>query len=254
MSLLRAFHAGALPEPANEVILDPAESRHLTRVRRARLGDRIQVLDGQGGMAIGLLVGDSPDAARLRYESLVRQLVPVPCMLAVGLPKAGLIEDIIRQATELGATAVQPLLTARSETRLEDPARLAHKQARWQAAALEACKQSGNPWLPVVQPPQTMEAWLTSLHRSDAGWRKYVAALTPDAVPFHELITGRLTPAAANPAGTVLAVGPEGDFTPEEYARLAAAGFQPIRLPGHILRVETACAAGLALLRSKLAG
>jgi 16S rRNA (uracil1498-N3)-methyltransferase len=254
MSLLRAFHAGALSEPAGEVILDPAESRHLTRVRRARLGDRIQVLDGQGCIAIGLLVGNSPDAARLRYENLTRQPAPVPFVLAVGLPKAGLIEDIIREATELGATAVQPLLTARSETRLDDPARLAHKQARWQAAALEACKQSGNPWLPAVHPPQTVEAWLSSLHQPAAGLRKYVAALTPDAIPFHDLMAGSLTPASASTTGVVLAVGPEGDFTPAEYARLAAAGFQSIRLPGHVLRVETACAAGLALLRGEFAG
>jgi 16S rRNA (uracil1498-N3)-methyltransferase len=244
MSLLRAFYAGALPELGGVAILDPAESRHLTRVRRARLGDRIQLLDGCGGIASGPLIDDNPDGARVPCETVARHPFPIPRLLAVGLPRGGVFEDIIRQAAELGATGIQPILAARAETRLDDPDRLAHKQTRWHAAALEACKQSGNPWLPEVHPPLTLDAWLTGPRRPVADWQKFVAALTPDARPLAQLDT-------FNPKlGSLMAVGPEGDFTPEEYARLAGAGFKPIRLPGYILRVETACATALALLGS----
>jgi 16S rRNA (uracil1498-N3)-methyltransferase len=248
MSLLRAFYSGAFPEPGGEVTLDPAESRHLTRVRRVRPGDRVQLLDGFGGVVSGTLVGETAGFARVRCQTLARHPHPVPRILAVGLPKGSLFEDIIRQATELGATGVQPLLAARAEPRLDDPHRLAHKQDRWRAAALEACKQSGNPWLPEIHPPLTLEAWLAATVRPGANWQKFVAALTPGAHSITELIAlGRLGP-AAHATGLLLAVGPEGDFTPEEYSRLAGAGFQPMRLPGGVLRVETACAAALALL------
>jgi 16S rRNA (uracil1498-N3)-methyltransferase len=43
-------------------------------------------------------------------------------------------------------------------------------------------------------------------------------------------------------AEVVVAVGPEGDFTAGEYAALATAGFQPVRLGANVLRAETAAA------------
>ncbi len=252
MSLLRAYYSGAFPELGAEVTLDPAESRHLIRVRRARPGDRVQLLDGLGGVVSGALVGDAAGLARVRCETLARHPHPVPRILAVGLPKGGLLEDIIRQATELGATAIQPLLTARTEARFDDPGRLAHKLDRWRAAALEACKQSGNPWLPEVTAPQTLAVWLTVTCRPGMNWQKFVAALTPSALSVPDLLArGALGP-TAGATGLLLTVGPEGDFTPEEYGRFAGAGFAAVRLPGHILRVDTACAAALALFAAQL--
>ncbi len=244
MSLLRAFHAGALPNSGSAVSLDLAESRHLTRVRRARLGDRVQLLDGVGGVATGQIVGDDPDGTRVHCQAVARHPFPVPRVLAVGLPKGSLIEDIIRQATELGATALQPLLTAHTENRLDDPSRLAHKLVRWRTNAIEGCKQSGNPWLPEIYNPVDFNAWLLSTRRSGSGWQRFVAALTPNSIPFLQHLT-RLPPGTA---GFIVAIGPEGDFSPEEYADLSGAAFSPIRLPGRVLRVETACAAALAIL------
>jgi 16S rRNA (uracil1498-N3)-methyltransferase len=247
---LRVFHDGAFPAPGAEFALAPAESRHLVRVRRARSGDPVDALDGRGAVAHCQLVDESPDAARLRVAELVRSPAPVPLVLAVGLPKGAVFEEIVRAATELGATAVQPLFTARVEVRLDDPARAAQKLRRARAAALDALKQSGNPWLPEIHPPLALAAWLISAPAL-ASARKFVAALTPAALPLYELDLSSVVPPRGTKEETnsiILAVGPEGDFTPAEYDHFAAAGFLPLRLPGSILRVETACAAGLALL------
>jgi 16S rRNA (uracil1498-N3)-methyltransferase len=244
--MLRVFHSGPWPAPGREIILAAAESSHLVRVRRARAGEAVEVLDGCGGVAAATLLAEDARAARLRVEKVTRHPAPAPCVLAVGLPKGDGLIEIIRQAAELGATAVQPLLTTRTEVRLADAARAARKLDRWRAAALEACKQSGNPWLPTIHPPVELAKWLTTLAAVGPSGatkeRRLVAALTPDAVPISQCL------GASVPQSLLICVGPEGDFSPEEYAAFQTAGFQFVRLPGHVLRVETACAAALASL------
>jgi len=238
--MLRVFHSSPNPEIGSEIVLDATESAHLVRVRRARVGEPVVVLDGCGGIAEGSLAFDDAKAARVKIAKLTRHPAPTPRVLAVGLPKGDGFGEIIRQATELGVTVLQPLQTERTEVWLE-PDRMAKKLERWRAAALEACKQSGNPWLPQVHGPVELGPWLKNFPQNSDG-RRLVAALTQDAIAFSQL-------GAQNPKhGTIVAVGPEGDFTPEEYALLEKSGFVAVRLPGHILRVETACAAALALI------
>jgi len=244
--MLRVFQPGPWPAAGGEIVLDAAESSHLVRVRRARVGEAVEVLDGRGGVVTGALSGDDAKAARVKIVSIARHPAPSPRVLAVGLPKGDIFTEIIRQATELGATAMQPLLTARTEVRLDDD-RAARKLERWRAAALEACKQSGNPWLPEIHPPMELAKWLKSPLAENENAQRLVGALTPDAKPLRELSS--LCPSAPLPlCPFVIAIGPEGDFSPEEYAAFKTAGFHFVRLPGHTLRVETACAAALTSL------
>jgi 16S rRNA (uracil1498-N3)-methyltransferase len=240
--MLRVFHPGPWPAAGGEILLDAVESSHLVRVRRARAGEIVEVLDGRGGVATGALLGEDAKAARVRVDRIAHHPSPTPRVLAVGLPKGDGLVEIIRQATELGATAVQPLLTARSEVRLADADRAARKLERWRAAALEAGKQSGNPWLPVIHAPIELAAWLKSQQQKTSDTLRLVAALTPDAVPISQCLS------ASAPQSLLICVGPEGDFTPDEYAAFQAADFHPVRLPGHVLRVETACVVALASL------
>jgi RsmE family RNA methyltransferase len=46
----------------------------------------------------------------------------------------------------------------------------------------------------------------------------------------------------------IVAVGPEGDFTADEYAALRACGFQPVMLGANVLRAETAAAYTLSVI------
>ncbi len=239
--MLRVFHSAPWPAVGGELALDATESAHLVRVRRARMGEPVEVLDGQGGVAAGVLTLADPNAARLRMDNITRHPAPTNRVLAVGLPKGDGLGEIIRQATELGATQLQPLLTARTEVRL-DYARVERKLERWRATALEACKQSGNPWLPLVSQPVELDTWLQKLPVEMQHHRRLVAALTPDVVDFSSLHNSPST------LSTLICVGPEGDFSPGEYAALKNAGFTAVRLPGHVLRVETACVAALTLL------
>jgi 16S rRNA (uracil1498-N3)-methyltransferase len=265
--MLRVFHPGPWPASGGEVVLPADESSHLVRVRRARVGEPVELLDGQGGVASATLAQADARSARVHLDKITRQPAPAPRVLAVGLPKGDTFIEIIRQATELGATAIQPLLTARGEVRLVGD-RAAHKLDRWRAAALEACKQSGNPWLPTIHAPVELEKWLKNLpSASSSNTLRLVAALTPNSIPISQLETrnSKLETSGSAPAPrsllnplspsvplslcpSLIAIGPEGDFSPTEYQLFAQSGFTPVRLPGHVLRVETACVVALAML------
>jgi 16S rRNA (uracil1498-N3)-methyltransferase len=279
--MLRVFHPGPWPVAGGEVVLSADESSHLVRVRRARLGEPVVLLDGRGGVGEGTLAAAEARAARIRLDKITRMPAPPSRVLAVGLPKGDLFVEIVRSATELGATALQPLLTAHSEVRL-DAGRVAHKLDRWRAAALESCKQSGNPWLPEIHAPLELAQWLKTLPPKDPNTLHLVAALTPNSIPISQLHTRNAKRETANPqlqtenrkletSGSplhapssapstlcpsaplslcpfLICIGPEGDFSPAEYQLFAQSGFTPVRLPGHTLRVETACVVALACL------
>jgi 16S rRNA (uracil1498-N3)-methyltransferase len=182
----------------------------------------------------------------VRINKINRASAPAARILAVGLPKGDVFVEIIRQATELGATALQPLYTAHTEVHL-DSARAERKLDRWRAAALESCKQSGSSWLPAIHVPVQLSSWLKKL--PSAGLAKelrLVAALTSNAKSLSSLSPS--VPLSLGPF--LICIGPEGDFSPEEYQLFETSGFTPVRLPGHILRVETACVAALACLQN----
>ncbi len=240
--MLRVFHAGPWPAVGGEVTLDSSESSHLIRVRRARLGEAVELLDGQGRIASAVVAVVDAVAAVLKIVKSEQKPARPHLMLAVGIPKSELLRDIVAQAAELGASEVQPLFTARTEVRYEG-IKLRNKMTRLRATAIESCKQSGNPWATIVSEPIELAKWLDAL-KHQTQYTRYVAALTPNAVP---LSSARAT-AANLPA--LIAIGPEGDFTPEEYTRFRSAGFTAVSLPGYVLRVETACTVALAILQS----
>ena len=100
--------------------------------------------------------------------------------------------------------------------------------------------------LPVVEQPQSYAAFL---QRCDLPALKLQCAIVPHARPLRELLeTARSTGARE----CVLLIGPEGDFSPAEYAAGEAAGYLPTSLGPIILRVETAVFLAVAAARYAL--
>lgn len=230
----RRCFAPEIPLPGAEVELSEAETRHLTGVLRAREGEELGLLDGHGTHARVRLVQVPRKRGAARCRILERITHPEPprhLWLYLAPPRAKLMDQVLRQATELGAWGVQPVLCARSVAR-PDPESL----AAWEVQTREACKQSGNPWLPDLREPRSLPELL-----ADSPAPGYFGSV-PTA--------GDRRPAARPETGDVtLWIGPEGGFTPEEDLALREAGLQPLRLGPWTLRVETAAIAGLAWLQ-----
>jgi len=218
------------------------EAKHCTRVMRAREGDEIEIFDGAGRSAQCRIKSISRDIVQCH---ILRQTMhpanPYPITLCQAIPKGGNMELIVQKAVELGVSVIQPLITDHTIAR---PESMEKKQAKWQRIALEACKQCGQNYLPEIQEPLPFSGWIKNVTNYETA---LIAALDEKAV--HLKTQFSKAPTQGNIA---LLVGPEGDFSPEEYIAAYGAEFQPISFGNIVMRVETAAIYGLSILQHEL--
>ena len=210
--------------------LDRAEIHHLVRVRRVRMGEQVEILNGRGHLGLAKVV--SVDRSVLALEMLAVNSIPrlsPQVHLLVALPKGKTFPELLHKAVELGVARITPLVTENVEVM---PERAGKKQDRWESVLVEALKQSGNPWMPELDAPVGLDEALAL----SAASQRLCAALQPDAVPLWDLLGDPI-----QPEGTIeVYVGPEGDFSESEYARLREAGCHFVSLGSLVLKVETA--------------
>lgn len=229
------------PKPGFAITLTPEESHHLIRVRRAKPGETIDLLDGRGTLATGTLsVADGKRASVEvgRVETVAAPKIPVT--LALALLKAGHFEEALQHATQLGTTRIVPLACDRSEVKL-DAKKAEARREKWIQLAWETCKQCGTPYLPEIRTPVS----LPDFTRDPGTERNLIAALDEEQTG----IAGALGP---KPASVSLLIGPAGDFSPREIEAARDGGFRAVTLGENILRAETAAITAIAVLQDRL--
>ncbi|MEX0329867.1 MAG: 16S rRNA (uracil(1498)-N(3))-methyltransferase [Puniceicoccaceae bacterium] len=212
--------------------LDKEELHHLARVRRVRSGETVEILNGRGDVAICRVEAVSGKSVEITV--IERNHHEPPALrrhLLVSVPKGKTLSLLLQKAVELGVSEITLLLTKNSEV---DKERAEQKRDRLDAVLVEALKQSGNPWMPVLR---TAVPLAEAMNSPDAdSVQRLCAALHPEATPLWEVLQEKL-----QPRGTVeVYVGPEGDFAPDEYDLLAESGCRFISLGPLVLKVETA--------------
>ena len=237
----------------DRLVLDEDEAHHALDVLRMKAGDRAVVFNGEGGHADIEIASISKRSAELR---LIRgaQSAPPACRITLGqaIPKGKNMDLIVQKATELGAAAVVPLLT--EHTVVQCDARDAEKKReKWQEVAVEACKQCGQNWLPIVHPPQSLHG-LFNPKTAPAFDLLLIASLQPDAVHPKQVLGDFLRDRGSQPTSVLVLIGPEGDFTPAEIALAKEHGCRPITLGPIVLRTETAALYCLSVLSYELLG
>lgn len=215
--------------------LDADAAQYLRDVLRLGPGAPLLVSDGRGAAADAEVVEVSRRRVVVRIERVTALAEEAPLRLALlqAVGKGDKMDAVVRQATELGVSAIVPVLTARAVARQEA------RVDRWRRVAIEAIRVSGRVFLPALD-PVTPLAEVLSRPRSPL-------ALCFAASAEHSLGVALEALPTAPPAVEVL-VGPEGGLTAEEIAAAEQAGFQAVRLGPHTLRTETAGPAVVALL------
>jgi 16S rRNA (uracil1498-N3)-methyltransferase len=168
--------------------------------------------------------------------------------LGQALPKGATMDDIVRQATEVGAACIVPLLSERTQVHL-DGDRADKKTDKWRTAAVEAAKQCGNPWLPEITPLQNFSAFLASAAGYDL---KLIASLHAGTTTLKQALAAYAAKHGHAPRTVLWLVGPEGDFTPAEMTAAITAGCVPITLGPLVLRSDTAAVYALSILSHAL--
>jgi len=215
--------------------LDEAESKHLASVMRAQAGDRIGILDGAGRLGDAEVVTPHKKrtAIRILSQTMAAPFAPRR-ILAQALVREQKMDWLIQKAVELGVHEIWPLQAEHAVVKIR-PEEAEKKAARWQAIALAACKQSGNPWMPKIAPVRKLSEALIAM-KSGPGAACF-GALQEGAVPLPEFF-GRLR--RENCPQVSMFIGPEGDFSETEVGELLAAKVQPVTFGPVVFRVETA--------------
>jgi 16S rRNA (uracil1498-N3)-methyltransferase len=242
--------AGAAGEPR----LLPEDAEHAARVRRLAPGDLLVGLDGRGGRhplrvrAVGKRRLELERAGEPSAEAAPgSEGASLPWIeLAVAWPRKKRVEGMVDRLVQLGAAAIRPL-AARQRGPEEVPE---EASARLRRVAREACKQSGRAWLPEFEPVLT-PAELARVHAARGAAGGAVAVLDPRSLLALDSWLRSLQP-ALHRVGTrerpiVLVIGPEGGLADDERTALLDAGAGFVRLGPHVLRVETAAEAAMAV-------
>ncbi len=222
------------------ITLTGAEGHHAAAVRRLRAGERADVGDGAGTLAVTVVSSVTKDSVTLDVRELHAVAAPEPrLVVAQALPKGDRGELAVELMTEVGVDAVLPWAAARAITKWQAE-RGAKALAKWRATAREAAKQSRRAWLPEVAEATTSAALARRV------------ALAGRAIVLEADAAARLPEVSLPESGEVLlVVGPEGGISPDERAALRDAGAVEARLGPTVLRTSTAGAAAAAVLLSR---
>jgi 16S rRNA (uracil1498-N3)-methyltransferase len=232
MSTARPTHAVFLPaaEAADgEILVDGHEARHALRVKRVRQGDRVDVLDGAGGR---IVTSVAEAGRRLRLEVIERQTIPRPTPRVEvwsAVPKGPRLGQMIDQLSQVGADHWRPLETAYGTESMSP-----NKHDRLERVAVEALKQCGRGWVLEIGRTAAFDAAIEPAEGVDL--------VIADA-------SGEPLEPRASDAVRLL-VGPEGGWRDDELDQALRAGARACRFGPHVMRIETAAPAAVAVIRA----
>lgn len=215
------------------------DAEHLVRVLRAEPGQVYELSDNRNLYLAEIGVAQK---SLVSFRVLERLDTPVPAVrvsLLAALIKFERFEWLVEKATELGASVIQPVESARAERGLTEAA--LKRLARWEKIALEASQQSRRVHLPRLEPPVRLEkalqfdANVRLLLDENSAAPPILACLPAERIPTDEV---------------ALLAGPEGGWTAEERKQVVDSGWTSCSLGSLILRAETAALAALGVIQA----
>lgn len=223
--------------------LTDEDRRYLRSVLRLAEGEPLMVFNGAGRE--GEAVIDHVGGKDVRVKILDTWSVPparLSIVLAQSLPKADKMETILQRATELGVYKIVPFISQRSVPKL-DRKKATDKQSRWQKIALEATRQCRQAYIPEVTQVLSFSEMLKAAPQDAVRVIFWEEETDLDIKNFlHREALKPLTKCW-------MVIGPEGGFSTEEVQEAGDFGFTPVSLGRHVLRVETASPAAIAVIQ-----
>ena len=210
------------------------EHHYLSIVRRARVGDAVELVDGSGRRAAATIAAIASDATTIEVgtpETIVQR--PPHIRALVPLIKGDRMDVCLEKLVEVGVDAIVVYAATRSVVRLEADRRDA-RLAKYQAGLQAAARQSGRTQIPNVRIVDDL--------------RSAIAAASGMRIVLDPASDLPLT--AGDAADVTIASGPEGGFTADECLQFANAGFAAIGLGPRVLRAETAPIVAVSVIRT----
>jgi 16S rRNA (uracil1498-N3)-methyltransferase len=246
MRLTRCF----VPSPlaaGSALTLPGLASTHIAKVLRLRAGAALTLFDGRGGEFEAQVEALDRSGVRVRVGAhrAIERESPVAVTLLQCLARGERMDLIVQKATELGASAIVPVVSEHSVVRL-DAASAQRRQLHWQAIAISACEQCGRNRIPSLRPTLDFEPACAVPGPATARLLLLPAA----ACTLADTLRERAAAAAA--LSLSLLIGPESGLSQPEIGHALQQGFIGCSLGPRVLRAETAPLAALAVVQTLL--
>jgi 16S rRNA (uracil1498-N3)-methyltransferase len=220
------------------VTLDASQAHYLKTVLRLERGSPVALFNGRDGEWRAVIEGFGKGTCAVKPEHRTRQQTPEPDLWLVFAPvKRARIDFLVEKATELGVSALQPVLTERTQVERVNLERL-------RANVREAAEQTERLTLPEVRQPLPLQR---ALGLWPAGRRLLLCDDTGRSPDIGSALH------AEQPGVWAALTGPEGGFTERELDVLRNLPFVcAVGLGPRVLRADTAALAALAVFQALL--
>jgi len=222
-------------------ILADTQFRHLTKVLRLKIGDPVELFDGNGALAQAIIEKIEKSQAVLAVKNIENYPKPTQqrIIIASSIAKGERFELLVAKCTELGVDRIAPVIFERTIKQALQPHRL-------QTIAVESTKQCQRLFLPLIDSPTGLPQAIEKLQSDYPNAKIIFGSLAENAESVINLDFGS--------NDTIAFIGPEGGLTEIEENTLKKINARPVRLTDTVLRIETAAitfAAVLAIMRNK---
>jgi 16S rRNA (uracil1498-N3)-methyltransferase len=215
------------PNILTQPFLNEEDSKHAVKVLRNKVGDTLNLVDGKGNWVTAKIVNTNFVNCKLDIQTIENEHNKTNYNIHIAIAptkNTDRIEWFLEKSVEMGIDEITFLQTQKSE-------RKELKLNRLEKIAVSAMKQSKKAYLPKINPMIKLNDFLKLGIPSN--FEKFVAFVDENNTQYLHQI--------ANKNGNYLVlIGPEGDFSSEEIAKLKTNGFQCISLGKSVLRTETA--------------
>ena len=206
----------------HELTMDRTESKHIARVLRKEVRDKLHLTDGKGNLYQATITDANPNKVKLACGLQRSTPNATPSLTLAIAPTKSMdrLEWFLEKATEIGVQRFTPLITERSERR-------SVKMDRLHRIAVGAMKQSNQLWLPIIDEPKSFHEVLKLEHASRliAHCEEFAPSNATEVIQQKD---------------TIILIGPEGDFSPSEVNAARKSGYEELHLGTTRLRTETA--------------
>ena len=227
----------------NTVLLPREETHHLKNVLRMKEGELCLLFDSEGHECVSRIERYRQDSQTELsvVESVSKsqtQISSLRLRIAQAIPQDRKMDEIVRQATELGVDELIPLMTERTMVRISE-AKSAKVTQRWQRISDQTLKQSRLARAPRILEPITFNNLCQNLRSQD---HIFILDTSSEAVPAKDLISEPIH-------DLLLIIGPEGGFSPSEIGKAKELGAKRVSLGSGILKTDTAFVAAASLFK-----
>lgn len=240
------FEGGLLP--TNSITLKGDEFHHLIKVMRTRVGEGVEVINGKGVLAKGVLKNVEKQVATLEIlEATDKNKPELSIVLAQAIPKLSRLEFILEKGTELGMDEIWLFPSAGSPKSEFSPNQL----QRMHHILVAAMKQCGRLFLPKIRFQPELNHWKQECFRGF----QFFGDLNENALPFWKILmneffeTGNFKEKKQYTQKKEIGIfiGPESGFIDDEIDLLRHQGVLGVNLHDNILRTDTAALTALAI-------